>query len=300
MAATEDALFRSIEGMQKSANKPWGKFLDAGTGTHSLKWINTLDTEGFTAVTADPQFAETTRKEIGFKVKTPDEIVVGNWRDDKFLEGRVFDTVLADYLVGAIDGFAPYYQDQVFERLKRHVAPGGRIYLVGMQPLPDHPGGAAELVCEAARLRDSCILLAGHRPYRQVLEYPLDWITRQMKKSGMVVTSAKKMPVLYAPHTVKRQLDVASRKLPIIAVTDPKLAAALEKHISDLDGRVRKELAGSGGRVEVGFDYVVAAELAREAAGAAETKEAVTSEGEEGGGKGAGGGTAEATTAAVR
>ncbi len=41
-----------------------GKFLDAGTGTHSLKWINTLDTEGFTAVTADPQFADTTRKEV--------------------------------------------------------------------------------------------------------------------------------------------------------------------------------------------------------------------------------------------
>ncbi|CAN0094946.1 unnamed protein product, partial [Hapterophycus canaliculatus] len=40
-----------------------GKFLDAGTGTHSLKWINTLDTEGFTAVTADQQFADTTRKE---------------------------------------------------------------------------------------------------------------------------------------------------------------------------------------------------------------------------------------------
>ncbi|CAN0130013.1 unnamed protein product, partial [Scytosiphon promiscuus] len=166
MGVTEDALFRSIEGMQKSANKPWGKFLDAGTGTHSLKWINTLDTEGFTAVTADPQFADTTRREIGFKVKAPDEIVVGNWRDEKFLEGKVFDTVLADYLVGAIDGFAPYYQDQVFERLRRHVAPGGRIYLVGMQPLPDHPGGAAELVCETARLRDSCILLAGHRPYR--------------------------------------------------------------------------------------------------------------------------------------
>lgn len=43
-------------------------------------------------------------------VKAPDEIVVGNWRDEKFLEGRVFDTVLMDYLVGAIDGFAPYYQ----------------------------------------------------------------------------------------------------------------------------------------------------------------------------------------------
>lgn len=41
-----------------------GRFLDAGTGTHSLKWINTLDTEGFTAVTADTLFADTTRKEV--------------------------------------------------------------------------------------------------------------------------------------------------------------------------------------------------------------------------------------------
>ena len=44
------------------------------------------------------------------------------------------------------------------------------------------------------------------------------------------------------------QLDVASRKLPIIAVKDPKLAAALEKHIADLNARVRKELGGQRGR----------------------------------------------------
>lgn len=49
-------------------------------------------------------------RQIGFTVKPPDEIVIGNWRDERFLEGQVFDTVLADYLVGAIDGFAPYFQ----------------------------------------------------------------------------------------------------------------------------------------------------------------------------------------------
>ena len=49
-------------------------------------------------------------EQIGFAVKPPDEIVIGNWRDDNFLKDRVFDTVLADYLIGAIDGFAPYFQ----------------------------------------------------------------------------------------------------------------------------------------------------------------------------------------------
>lgn len=62
-------------------------------------------------VTDEPNLTKPNRLfQIGFSVKAPDEIVVGNWRDEQFLEGRVFDTVLADYLVGAIDGFAPYYQ----------------------------------------------------------------------------------------------------------------------------------------------------------------------------------------------
>lgn len=41
-----------------------GRFLDAGTGTHSLKWIKTLDTQGFTAVTADSVFAENTQRDV--------------------------------------------------------------------------------------------------------------------------------------------------------------------------------------------------------------------------------------------
>lgn len=43
-------------------------------------------------------------------------------------------------------------------------------------------------------------------------EYPLDWITRQLKKAGMVVISVRKMPVLYAPHTVKRQVSSSAER----------------------------------------------------------------------------------------
>lgn len=49
-------------------------------------------------------------------------------------------------------------------------------------------------------------------------EYPLDWITRQMGRSGMVVTAAKKMPVLYAPHTVKRQVGYDTKHYPRVGV----------------------------------------------------------------------------------
>ncbi len=39
-----------------------------------------------------------------------DQIIVGNWKDPSFLKGQVYDVVLADYLLGSIDGFAPYFQ----------------------------------------------------------------------------------------------------------------------------------------------------------------------------------------------
>ena len=42
-------LFQEIETLQ--GERPWGRMLDAGTGTHSIGWIGTLPTEQWTAVT---------------------------------------------------------------------------------------------------------------------------------------------------------------------------------------------------------------------------------------------------------
>ena len=66
------------------------------------------------------------------------------------------DVILADYLIGAIDGFSPFTQELTFQRLRRHLAPGGRLYVIGLQPLPDHAPAPADVVCEVRRLRDAC------------------------------------------------------------------------------------------------------------------------------------------------
>jgi hypothetical protein len=63
-----------------------------------------------------------------------------------------FATVVADYLVGAVDGFAPYTHDIVLARVAAHVARGaqsGRLYLTGMEPYPERaPSPAGQLVIE--------------------------------------------------------------------------------------------------------------------------------------------------------
>lgn len=53
----------------------------------------------------------------GIIVRSQDRILVGNWMDEQFCSqlGK-FDTILADYLIGAVDGFSPYTQDIIIEK----------------------------------------------------------------------------------------------------------------------------------------------------------------------------------------
>lgn len=252
-----DALFDSIERWQ--GDRPWGRVLDAGTGAHSLRWIRGLPTTGWTAVTGDPARERKLRDDAGASMRGTDAVVTGNWSDAAFLAEQRFDTVLADYLLGALDGFAPFHQDRLFGRLRRHVA--GRLYVVGLGPYPDGivPGEGAETeagrrILELARVRDACILLAGHRCYR---EYPVDWVVRNLEQAGFRVQEAETVPIIYRARFVNGQMDVCLRKLAFFE--DQDVAAAMRRHIGEVRARALDACERLGG-LRFGHDYVVAAE----------------------------------------
>lgn len=252
-----DTLFDTITRMQ--GDRPWGRFLDAGTGKHSLRWVTSLQTDAWTAVTGDPARERNLLRDLGPEVRPQDRVVTGNWGDEVFLHGEVYDTVLADYLLGALDGFAPYHQDRLFKRLRRHV--GKRIYVVGLQPYPDgivpgegHDTEAGRLILEIARLRDACILLAGHRCYR---EYPHDWVVRSLHASGFRVQEAVAINIVYRQRFIDGQLDVARRKLALFR--DKRLAAAMQDQIEELRGRASAACNRLDG-LRFGMDYIVAAD----------------------------------------
>ena len=243
-----DLLFDTVTRLH--GDRPWGAVLDAGTGNHSLGWICGRPTERWTAITGDPSRADTLRKEFGSRMRPDDRILSGNWTDPLLLHGERYDVVLADYLLGAIDGFAPYFQDRLFERLRPHVA--GRLYAIGLAPYPDWddtPGG--KVILEIARLRDACILLAGHRCYR---EYPMDWTVRHLERAGFEVEDATSFPIVYRSRFIHGQLDVCVRKLPYFQ--DRGLAKAMEATIAELRARA---LALAEGGIHFGEDWVVTA-----------------------------------------
>ena len=251
-APTTDQLFALIERVH--GDRPWGRLLDAGTGAHSLSWVMGLPTTGWTAVTGGEGGKDQLARRHADRVRPTDRLVVGDWAEPGLLAGEVYDVILADYLLGALDGFAPYFQDRLFARLSLHLKAGGWLYAVGLGPTPDHsvePGG--QLIIEINRLRDACILLAGHRCYR---EYPDDWVCRHLEAAGLIVEHSERVPIVFRARYVNGQLDVCRSKLPLIK--DPTLRAALDGQIEALRSRALAHVDQSGG-IRFGHDWVVAA-----------------------------------------
>lgn len=252
--AKVSAVFRYVEDLQ--GGLPWGSVLDAGTGTHSMGWIGSLPTERWTAVSGSEAHAVQVRDSVESVRRPQDRIVVGNWADPALLGGERYDTVLADYLLGAIEGFAPYLQDSLFARLRPHVA--RRLYVVGVEPyVTAAPGDeAGATVFRIGRFRDACLLLAGERPYR---EFPMEWVTANLEASGYRVIAGRRFAIRYKERFVDSQIDMAAMRLP--AVADPDLSRALAAHGEALRRRALEFIAANGCLAH-GHDYVIAAEPA--------------------------------------
>ena len=245
-------LFRHIEKLQ--GERPWGSFLDAGTGRKSLEWIGGLATERWTAVTASRGMAKIVSEALGERRRSQDRVVVGNWMDENLFAGELFDTVLLDYFIGAIEGFSPYWQDRALHRLRPHVK--DRLYIVGVEPyVPSEPQDeAGRIVREIGRLRDACLLIAGERPYR---EYPLNWVLRHLGQAGFRLIEARYFPIRYRARFVNGQLDMCLRRLD--KFDDPALAEAMRARVERLRDRALP-LAESEAGLKHGADYVIAAE----------------------------------------
>jgi len=233
--------------MKLHGKNEWGTVLDAGTGAHSLSWVIGLNTTRWTAITGSQQRADNMINTFKAKMRPEDRVVYGNWVDPELLKDEVYDVVLADYLLGSIDGFAPYFQDKLFERLRPHTKK--HLYFVGMEPLPDSastPQG--RLVIEIAKTRDACILLAGHRCYR---EYPQSWTLRQLTRCGFKIENVSNFETIQTPDFVETQLNVAESKLEFIH--DLQVAEAMASNIK----RLRNKMRSMKWDIRFGSDYVI-------------------------------------------
>lgn len=244
-------LYRKVTELQ--AHTPWGKVLDAGTGLGSMRWLHSIDSSSWTAITGAESMARQITRAPFFQARAQDRLLTDNWMNPSLLEGEQFDTVLADYLLGAIEGFAPYWQDQLFPRLRQLTR--GTLYVIGLNPyVPyDADDEAGKLVTEIGRLRDACLLLANERPYR---EYPLEWVLRQLRLANFTPVEVQQFSIRYGANFVNGQLDMCATRTQ--RFSDRSLATAFTEHIAELRQRALNYVAQEGG-LRHGFDYVIQA-----------------------------------------
>ncbi|MEP6344088.1 MAG: class I SAM-dependent methyltransferase [Maricaulaceae bacterium] len=246
-------LLRYIQELQ--GERPWGRFLDAGTGVQSIRWVADLKTERWTAVSASPPHAEQVRHAVQEVQRADDRIVVGNWVDPNLLKDESYDTVMADYLLGAVEGFSPFYQPYLFKRLRPLTRK--TLYVKGLEPYvptmrPDDRAG--RLLWEIGRFRDACALHGEAIPYR---EYPAGWVVDNLHMSGFKVRSVKHFDIGYKSRFVTAQIDIATSMLG--ALTDRDLADALKARGESLRTEAL-ELIKSQGALRAGRNYVIEAE----------------------------------------
>lgn len=238
---------------QRTHQGSWGQVLDAGTGWNSLAWITTLPTAGWTAVTVDP--SRTTRLLPAYQptMRHTDAIILGDWQDPTLLKDQQFDVVILDYLIGAIDAFTPYFQDQIVQRLAVHCT--DRLYIIGLEPMlttPQETGAGLALALD--QLKDACRLHAGKRPYR---EYPATWVERRCKEAGLSVLHTKHFPrQLRAKYVHSR---VAACRHLLHEITDTHLQDALELRIKALEQQLLP-LANTPTGIQASSNYVIVAQ----------------------------------------
>lgn len=236
-------------------DRPWGTLLDAGTGVQSIRWVAELGTDRWTAISASPRHAERVRNAIKGKQRPNDQIILGNWVDPDLLKDQVFDTVIADYLLGAVEGFAPYFQPYLFSRLRplmRKV-----LYIKGLEPyVPTRPpkDNAVRILWEIGRFRDACVLLGNDLPYR---EYPAQWVVDHLNVAGFAVRKVKHFDIQYKKLFVNAQIDACAPILENLA--DGDLAKALKALGEELRAKAL-EVINSEGDLCSGRNYVIAAE----------------------------------------
>ena len=224
---------------------PWGDVLDAGTGASSWDWLLKQPCRSRTGVTAESARARALRSRPG--TGPQDEVIEGLWQQPGLLEGRRFDVILADYLLGACDRYAPHFQEEMIEKIVSKCS--GWLFLIGLEPPPPPASPGQICLFEVAQLRDAVQLLLGHRPHR---ELPQAWVERHLEASGARIAWKERYHNLYDADWVAR--EVASLEQNLQLFEDRGLAQVLRRRCHGLRQRASQHLNKA---ISCSFDYLL-------------------------------------------
>lgn len=228
----------------------WASVLDAGTGEQSLSWLVEQESLCWTAVTACPRRLTGLRRKFSKKMRPRDRLVMGTWSDPHLLSGETYDTVIAQYLLGAVERFDPYQEHNLFRRLRPLV--GRQLYVVGLQPFAPPSNPRELLVLRLHNYRDAAFMHGDVRHYR---EYPLNWVKQNLLESGFEVQWTRCFQNVFRQEYVNRLIDTGQARAE--SFWDRQFAEDFKSHGERLRAELREAL--ETGPLHSSFDYLISA-----------------------------------------
>lgn len=218
-----------------SARRGWGDVLDAGTGLGSMCWLLRRERRTLLAVTAsrDGTYGEVELRRATAGVPSV-EVRHGNWRNRAFMQGRSFDVVVADYLLGAVEQHWRYGAGELLERLLGALRPGGYLLLAGLEPyelvLDRLADPQDRLVLDIEAIGDAAAALAGKATYR---ELPEQWVRGELaRRPALRIVATQHFPMQLTAVSLGRQVGFARKMAESIA--DRGLQNAMVRRIDQL------------------------------------------------------------------
>jgi len=264
----KDTIWKYIE---NNHHTNWGNILDAGTGEHSLDWLLTLQSNSITAITASTYESDQLKEKFKSSLRESDQIIVGDWTKAEFetmMNGSRFDVIIADYLLGAMEGFSPYMEDTLFTTLHKYVSPNGHLFLVGQEPYPLHQISPSypetHLVGTIMKIRDICLMLVGEHFYR---EYPVHRVLRSLSESGWIIEDVALFPINWGKNALQKQTELCLTKMKYKTVSTglKSMDTSIKDDLKFYSNELIQELNDNPLITEVGicfgFDYVLKVKL---------------------------------------
>ena len=226
-----------------------------------MTWLCTQPTESVVAVTAARAMAIKLKMAVKGPCKPvepsgrsgqagdhPNTLLVGNWlvgehgkrplTEHPSYTAQKFDTVMAEYLLGALEHFAAFTEQKLMDLLVSSMKEDGLLLFCGRKPYP-YPGPdghrssnyskARQLVLDVERVRDAAMQLSHQREYR---EFPASWVRDALRQRGLVIAREKSFAGSVDLEYVTSQLRWATREAK--KVSSASLSAGLLKHIREL------------------------------------------------------------------
>ena len=234
----------------ENQDEPWGSVLDAGTGEQSLGWLVEQESSSWTAVTACSKRMNGLRRTFAQKMRREDRLVLGTWSDPHLLSGEVYDTVIAQYLLGAIERFDPYQEHRLFRRLRPLV--GRQLFVVGLQPMNSPSNSEELLILRLLNYRDVAFVHDDARHYR---EYPLRWVQQNLLDSGFEIRQTRCFQNLIGKKFANGLIDSGQSRAE--SFWDQQFAQDFKRHGERLGEEAHQAL--KAGPLHGGYDYLISA-----------------------------------------